>query len=137
MSIIIIKISKNFENILRNKNNIPINAQDFCITTTGNDKEGNILVFLPGIADIRRAQEELVDIDAELCILHSSISLEEQKKVIRPQKDGHRRVILSSAIAVLAGTVAKTYLQAIPLKLISGILFIIIGGFSIYGYFTK
>lgn len=46
-------------------------------------------------------------------------------------------LILSSAIAVLAGTMAKTYLQAIPLKLISGIFFIIIGGFSIYGYFTK
>ena len=74
-------------------------------STTGNDKEGNILVFLPGIADIRRAQEELVDIDAELCILHSSISLEEQKKVIRPQKDGRRRVILSSAIAETSLTV--------------------------------
>ncbi len=46
-------------------------------------------------------------------------------------------LILSSAIAVLAGTMAKTYLQAIPLKLISGIFFIIIGGFSIYSYFAK
>ena len=46
-------------------------------------------------------------------------------------------LILSSAIAVLAGTMAKTYLQAVPLKLISGIFFIIIGGFSIYGYFAK
>lgn len=69
------------------------------------DKKGNILVFLPGIADIRRAQEELVDIDAELCILHSSISLEEQKKVIRPQKEGRRRVILASAIAETSLTV--------------------------------
>ena len=69
------------------------------------DKKGNILVFLPGIADIRRAQEELVDIDAELCILHSSISLEEQKKVIRPQKEGRRRVILASAIAETSITV--------------------------------
>ncbi len=78
------------------------------------DKKGNILVFLPGIADIRRAQEELMEsglIDAEgeagieLCILHSSISLEEQKKVIRPQKEGRRRVILSSAIAETSLTV--------------------------------
>ena len=52
-------------------------------------EEKNILVFLPGIADIRKAQEELKasglfdeDEDNELCLLHSSISLEEQKRVI-------------------------------------------------------
>lgn len=73
---------------------------------------GNILVFLPGIADIRKVQEQLLetgafdaDSNTELCILHSSISLEEQKKVIRPQKDGRRRVILSSAIAETSLTV--------------------------------
>lgn len=44
-------------------------------------------------------------------------------------------LVLSSAIAVLAGTLAKTYLQYIPLKLISGIVFIIIGAVSIYSYY--
>ena len=44
-------------------------------------------------------------------------------------------LILSSAIAVLAGTVAKTYLQQIPLKLISGIFFVLIGAWTIYGYY--
>lgn len=44
-------------------------------------------------------------------------------------------LILSSAIAVLAGTVAKTYLQQIPLKLISGICFILIGAWTIYSYY--
>ncbi len=44
-------------------------------------------------------------------------------------------LVLSSAIAVLAGTLAKTYLQNIPLKLISGIVFIIIGAVSIYSYY--
>lgn len=43
-------------------------------------------------------------------------------------------LVLASAIAVLAGTFAKTYLQQIPLKLISGICFILIGIFTIYGY---
>lgn len=74
--------------------------------------EGNILVFLPGIADIRRAQEELEasglfdsdsDSDLELCVLHSSVSLEEQKKVLAPSPK--RRVILSSAIAETSLTV--------------------------------
>ena len=80
----------------------------------GNDKgqpgNDNVLVFLPGIADIRRAQEELeasglfeVDSDLELCLLHSSVSLDEQKKVLAPSSK--RRVILSSAIAETSLTV--------------------------------
>ncbi len=44
-------------------------------------------------------------------------------------------LVLSSAIAVLAGTVAKTYLQQVPLKLISGICFILIGVWTIYSYY--
>ena len=44
-------------------------------------------------------------------------------------------LILSSAIAVLAGTVARTYLQQIPLKLISGVCFILIGIWTIYSYY--
>ena len=75
----------------------------------------NILVFLPGISDIRKAQDELLstglfdaDSDNELCILHSSISLEEQKRIITPSRNGEktkRRVILSSAIAETSLTV--------------------------------
>lgn len=44
-------------------------------------------------------------------------------------------LVLSSFIAVLAGTLAKTYLQQIPLKLISGICFILIGAWTIYNYY--
>ncbi len=79
------------------------------------DVMGNILVFLPGIADIRKAQEALLetgdfdaDSDTELCVLHSSVSLEEQKRVIKPPRDGEdvkSRVILSSAIAETSLTV--------------------------------
>lgn len=44
-------------------------------------------------------------------------------------------LVLSSAIAVLAGTCAKTYLQHIPLKLISGVCFVLIGAWTIYNYY--
>ncbi len=81
----------------------------------GAEGQGNILVFLPGISDIRKTQDELLatglfdaDSDKELCILHSSISLEEQKRIITPPRDGEktkRRVILSSAIAETSLTV--------------------------------
>ncbi|MBR5400680.1 MAG: ATP-dependent helicase HrpB [Treponema sp.] len=75
----------------------------------------NILVFLPGISDIRKAQDELLatglfdDNSAnELCFLHSSITLQEQKRIITPPRQGEkqkRRVILSSAIAETSLTV--------------------------------
>ena len=80
-----------------------------------NEGLGNILVFLPGISDIRKAYDSLLqtglfvkDNDNELLILHSSISLEEQKRVITPLREGQqikRRVILSSAIAETSLTV--------------------------------
>ena len=81
----------------------------------GAEGQGNILVFLPGISDIRKAQDELLatglfddDSDTELCILHSSITLQEQKRIITPAREGEktkRRVILSSAIAETSLTV--------------------------------
>ena len=71
------------------------------------DGQGNILVFLPGISDIRKAAENLLQVlnqkKVELCILHSSISLEEQKKVLKESEK--RRVILASAIAETSLTV--------------------------------
>lgn len=72
---------------------------------------GNILAFLPGIAEIRRAEENLkeqlpADKPVVLQILHSSITLDEQKKVLAPWENSMpRRVILSSAIAETSLTV--------------------------------
>ena len=68
----------------------------------------NILVFLPGISDIRKCEANLegrIPDDTELLILHSSISIEEQKKVLRPSSENKNRVILSSAIAETSLTV--------------------------------
>jgi putative Ca2+/H+ antiporter (TMEM165/GDT1 family) len=44
-------------------------------------------------------------------------------------------LVLSSAIAVLAGTCAKTYLQNIPLKFIAGVVFILIGVWTLYEFY--
>ena len=81
----------------------------------GAEGQGNILAFLPGISDIRKEQDELLatglfddDSDTELSILHSSITLQEQKRIITPAREGEktkRRVILSSAIAETSLTV--------------------------------
>ncbi len=63
---------------------------------------GTILVFLPGIKDIESCVTELKNThtDADILILHSSISFSDQKKILDPPvQDKKRRIILSSAIA--------------------------------------
>lgn len=76
----------------------------------GTDR-GAILVFLPGISEIRKTESELKErgVEAEILILHSSIPFSEQKKVLSVPKsvplNSKRRVILSSSIAETSLTV--------------------------------
>lgn len=44
-------------------------------------------------------------------------------------------LIASTAVAVLLGAMAEKYLTMIPLKLIAGIGFVLIGGFTIWDHF--
>jgi len=73
-----------------------------------NKSGGSILVFLPGIKEIRKTKDELEaeGCNAEILVLHSSVSFEEQRKVLRePAAASCTRVILSSAIAQTSLTV--------------------------------
>lgn len=45
-------------------------------------------------------------------------------------------LVLSTAIAVVLGTLAEKYLTAIPLKLIAGIGFIVIGAWTVWGHYN-
>ena len=71
----------------------------------------SILCFLPGIYEIRKTKTELEekltsDSSIEILILHSSVPLAEQRKILCPcSVDSPRRVILSSAIAETSLTV--------------------------------
>ena len=72
--------------------------------------KGSVLVFLPGINEIKKTFDELTDktdsSKAEILILHSSVPFEEQKKVLSVPKDSKkRRIILSSSIAETSVTV--------------------------------
>jgi ATP-dependent helicase HrpB len=62
--------------------------------------EGDILVFLPGIAELHRTRAALEEapVDAEVQLLHGGLTLEEQDRVLRP-RGGTPRVVLSTAIA--------------------------------------
>ncbi|HVU49896.1 MAG TPA: helicase-related protein, partial [Polyangia bacterium] len=70
--------------------------------------EGDVLVFLPGAAEIRRAQEALAAAPgaSELLVLplHGELPLEEQTRAVRPEP-GRRKVILSTNVAESSITV--------------------------------
>ncbi len=61
---------------------------------------GDVLVFLPGIAELQRARTALEEtpMDARIELLHGSLALDDQDRVLRPRQPGPR-VILSTAIA--------------------------------------
>ncbi len=46
-------------------------------------------------------------------------------------------LVLSTAIAVALGTMAEKYLTAIPLKLMAGIGFIVIGSWTIWSHYQS
>lgn len=79
----------------------------FIKTNHGPRSSKSILVFLPGIYEIRKTKSELdnLNLNAEILILHSSVSLSEQRKVLSPSSSSEVRVILSSAIAETSLTV--------------------------------
>ena len=64
--------------------------------------DGDVLVFLPGIAEIDRVRRTLAESgslgDAEVVLLHGGLTLPEQDQVLRRRGEG-RRVVLSTAIA--------------------------------------
>ncbi|MBP5627444.1 DEAD/DEAH box helicase, partial [bacterium] len=69
-----------------------------------NEAEGDVLVFLPGLAEIENTRRALGIIGGvEILTLHGSLTKEEQDRVLFPGEG--RRVILSSAIAESSLTV--------------------------------
>ncbi|MCX7048605.1 MAG: helicase-related protein, partial [Candidatus Sumerlaeota bacterium] len=64
---------------------------------------GHVMVFLPGIGEIRRTQALLRDVDADIHILHSSVSNEEQDRALQPSE--RRKVILATNIAETSLTI--------------------------------
>ncbi len=67
------------------------------------DDPGHVLVFLPGIGEIRRTEALLREIDVDLHILHSSLSADAQDRAIRP--GARRKLILATNIAETSITI--------------------------------
>jgi ATP-dependent helicase HrpB len=66
---------------------------------------GDVLVFLPGMAEIRRVAEHLDGIDAEVHLLHGSLPPDQQDAAIAPAPPGTRKVVLATDIAETSLTV--------------------------------
>ncbi|HEY0334899.1 MAG TPA: ATP-dependent helicase HrpB [Stenotrophomonas sp.] len=63
---------------------------------------GDVLVFLPGQREISRVQaalESVVDPSVQLLPLHGELPIEQQTRVLQPDPQGHRRVVLATNVA--------------------------------------
>lgn len=72
------------------------------------ETEGDILVFLPGIGEIRRAIEassRVVDSNVDLFPLAGALSQDEQDAALAPSRPGRRRIVFSTDIAESSLTV--------------------------------
>ncbi|MEM9061380.1 MAG: ATP-dependent helicase HrpB [Pseudomonadota bacterium] len=71
------------------------------------ETDGDVLAFLPGAAEIRRTHAILnaAAPDAEIHLLYGAMPIADQSRVLRPDPDGPRRIILATAIAETSLTV--------------------------------
>ncbi|QKG58967.1 ATP-dependent helicase HrpB [Hymenobacter sp. BRD128] len=69
---------------------------------------GDVLVFLPGVADLQRVARKLGDslpTDTDLHLLHGELPLDAQDDALRPAPAGRRKVILATSIAETSLTI--------------------------------
>jgi ATP-dependent helicase HrpB len=71
------------------------------------DAEGDVLVFLPGAAEIRRTAEALEDRgpNVDLHVLHGALPREVQDRALAPAPRGRRKVVLATAVAETSLTI--------------------------------
>ncbi|MEM1044395.1 MAG: ATP-dependent helicase HrpB [Bacteroidota bacterium] len=68
---------------------------------------GDVLVFLPGAGEIRRAEQTLSDLPAGVTVapLYGNLPQDAQDRAIAPSPDGERKVVLSTPIAETSLTI--------------------------------
>ncbi|MCI4239056.1 ATP-dependent helicase HrpB [Dickeya dianthicola] len=72
------------------------------------DETGSLLVFLPGVPEIKRLQtllESAVPAEVDVCPLYGALTLAEQQKAILPALAGRRKVVLATNIAETSLTI--------------------------------
>ncbi len=71
------------------------------------EESGSALVFLPGVAEIRRVEEALRDAgpNVDIAPLYGDLSPTEQDRAIAPSPAGRRKVVLATSIAETSLTI--------------------------------
>lgn len=71
------------------------------VSTAWREQEGDILVFLPGVREIERVRERLVERypDVPILPLHGQVDPAAQRAAIHRDPEGRRRIVLATAIA--------------------------------------
>lgn len=79
------------------------------VLRTLSETEGDLLVFLPGAAEIRRTEARLrqhgESPSFELCPLYGDLPFEQQQQAILPSRAGKRKVVLATPIAETSLTI--------------------------------
>jgi len=80
-----------------------------CVLDVLKNDNGSILVFLPGVAEIRRVYELLqkncLNFDVSIYPLYSNLSQADQEKAIAPCVAGGRKIVLATSIAETSLTI--------------------------------
>lgn len=76
-----------------------------CVQEALVDAQGDILVFLPGQAEIRQCEAALADLAVQLTPLHGQLSLPQQQQALAARQGRHPKVILSTSIAETSLTI--------------------------------
>ncbi|MCP2044385.1 ATP-dependent helicase HrpB [Pontibacter sp. HSC-36F09] len=69
---------------------------------------GDVLVFLPGMGEMRRVAEQMesrLPSDVELHLLHGDLALSRQMAAIQPSPAGNRKIVLATSIAETSLTI--------------------------------
>ena len=74
------------------------------------EESGSLLVFLPGVGEIRRVQRQLEDAlseraDVHVVPLHGELDFARQRQAIAPASAGERKVVLATSIAETSLTI--------------------------------
>jgi len=90
------------------RNDRPVEATAALVQRAVREQTGDVLVFLPGIGEIRRVQQILdttLPPDVDVRPLAGALSADEQDLALQASPDGRRRVVLSTDIAESSLTV--------------------------------
>jgi len=75
-------------------------------TALSEEDEGDVLAFLPGVAEIERTAECIEGLhDTVVYTLHGTLDPKAQRAAIRPDQSGKRKVILATSIAETSLTI--------------------------------